>query len=196
MTITILTIVFLLVIAYFIVKKRKPVVTTTTTNSVPVPTTTTTTTIEECRQFCFKGIYSENDAIHPNGGTVVYIDCLGQKQSEIGIFGADEVSIYATSIISHVGCSPQICNTIANVVDTKYYGYVVNVYVCGVCDNIPTQSRIIVQDTHSDLLLNRYYVDSITGYVFKIMDTVQLVGGQKSNMVGEGVTSCKYVKCL
>ncbi len=84
---------------------------TTTTTTVFVPPTTTTTTLS-CGEFCFLGFYAENDPVHPNGGTVAYVDCLGHTQSETFIFvDAGIISITAHSIISHVGCSPQTCPT-------------------------------------------------------------------------------------
>lgn len=84
---------------------------TTTTTTIFVPPTTTTTTLS-CGEYCFLGFYAENDPIHPNGGTVAYIDCLGYTQSETFIFvDAGIISITAHSIISHIGCSPQTCPT-------------------------------------------------------------------------------------
>lgn len=89
-----------------------------------------------------------------------------------------------------------IPNPTTTIVESEYYGYEVDVYECGVCDDTPIQSNILVQDTHADLLIKRYYSDSITGYVFKIINTGQLIGGQTSNMVGVGRTSCKLVECV
>lgn len=92
------------------------------------------------------------------------------------------------------GCTP--CDPASTTTTTSipYYGYIVDVYVCGGCTLI--ESGILVQDTHNFLLLNRYYADSYSGYAYKIVDTDQSLGGLPSYMLGSGATSCAGVACL
>lgn len=85
------------------------------------------------------------------------------------------------------GCTP--CNP-----TTSYYGYKVNVYVCDTCTLV--ESNRLVEDDNDFLLINRFYSDSVTGSVYKIVETGSPLGGLRSNMVGDPKTSCSLVLCI
>jgi len=87
-------------------------VTTTTSTSSSTTTTTTTTTGEfSCIEFCVEGIYEEGDGVHPDGGTINYIDCQGNSAVLTEIFNGTVTHFMARSIVNHIGTtSVSICS--------------------------------------------------------------------------------------
>jgi uncharacterized protein (TIGR02145 family) len=88
------------------------------------------------------------------------------------------------------------CNPASTTTTTTsgFYGYLVNAYTCPGCSLV--ELGILVQDTRSDLLLNKYYADGNSGYAYKIVDNNQSLGGLPSLCVGSGATSCAGVACV
>lgn len=77
------------------------------------PTTTTTTT-QDFIIYCFRGIYSKPDPIHPLGGVVSYIDKFGDYKTITGVWDVDSVTIEAVIIINKIGvenCADPITTT-------------------------------------------------------------------------------------
>ena len=79
--------------------------TSTTTTSTSSTTSTTTTTIPTS-VYCYTGVYTEPDPVHPSGGNVHYYDKFGVEQIISGIWDVDQVIITASSIISTTGVGP------------------------------------------------------------------------------------------
>ena len=69
-------------------------------------TTTSTTTLIPTTTYCYSGVYTSPDPIHPLGGVVTYINNLGISVSVTGIWDTDEVFIDAVSITSTTGVYP------------------------------------------------------------------------------------------
>jgi len=96
-----------------------PTVSPTTLTPTDAPTVTPTeaptvtpTTVPPCETFCFQGIFAVGDEVHPDGGTVTYVDCDGNSAEVTGIFSdAGIVSIEARSITSTLACSQETCVT-------------------------------------------------------------------------------------
>jgi len=85
-------------------------------NGFDVKTATVTITVnaagtppETTYSFYYEGFYEEGDEIHPDGGTIVYLDADGLTQYSYLLWTGECRLITAQSIISHVGagtCTP------------------------------------------------------------------------------------------
>lgn len=75
----------------------------------PTTTTSTTTTTIPCVLYCIDGFYQPDDPVHPNGGTLVYMDCSNNEVTLNGIYNGDTFNVLAVHIISHVGCFALPC---------------------------------------------------------------------------------------
>ena len=69
-------------------------------------TTTTTSTTLVTTAYCFTGIYTDPDPVHPLGGVIIYVNEFGGESIETGIFDTDFVNINAVSIVSSIGVVP------------------------------------------------------------------------------------------
>ena len=69
-------------------------------------TTTTTTTLLPTTPFCFTGIYTSPDPLHPLGGVLLYEDAFGEIITISEIWDTDTINIDAVSIISTTGVIP------------------------------------------------------------------------------------------
>ncbi len=181
-----------------------PSTTTTTTSTSTTSTTSTTSNCVQISETLKYSIYSAIDACSQISTSTYY----GNNSSfalttTISASPACLVKLggwYSNGVIwkyTSDGTNFTLSGTCSSVTTTTttaapvYYGYKVNVYNCGSCTLV--QSNLIVQDTNEFLLINRFYNDSITGYVYKIVDNNQIIGGQTSNMIGTGKSSCALV---
>ena len=77
--------------------------TTTTTTTEQISTTTTTTTLVTYPIF-FDGLYTEGDPVHPDGGTLIYIDAFGIQQEISFIYMVGSCTpVFVSSVVSNVG---------------------------------------------------------------------------------------------
>jgi len=84
--------------------------TTTTTTAAPTTTTTTvaptttTTTVDVTNQVGYDGLYAEGDTLHPEGGTLIYIDKFGTQQQINNIYMIGTYTLLrVTEVISSEG---------------------------------------------------------------------------------------------
>ena len=75
----------------------------------------------ELTQFCFEGIWSAADPLHPTGGSVTYIDQYGATETMAFIFSELPYSVMAVSIVSTIGVNPVSCETVPP--PQVYYAY-------------------------------------------------------------------------
>lgn len=75
------------------------------------PTTTTTTTTLLTIEYCYSGIYTEPDPLHPLGGVITYIDEFGELQTLSEIWDVDTVMFNASSLITATGVIEVTCTT-------------------------------------------------------------------------------------
>lgn len=59
--------------------------------------------------FYYEGIYEYPDELHPDGGTVVFVNEFGDTVTQMGFWSGFCMEVLAQSITSHVGtvtCTP------------------------------------------------------------------------------------------
>lgn len=87
------------------------VITEFVTCNTNITTTTTTTTVLPTQTYCFTGLYTEPDPLHPLGGTVEYENEFGDTIFVAHIWDTDYISVNASSIIATVGAIEIACTT-------------------------------------------------------------------------------------
>jgi len=101
-------------IDYLNINVQESTTTTTSTSSTTTTSTsltTTTTTTLAYTTYCYTGVYTEPDPVHPNGGSVNYIDNFGNEYTIQYIWTDDYVQIQASSIIKVTGAGVIPCTT-------------------------------------------------------------------------------------
>lgn len=63
----------------------------------------------ELEEFCFEGVWEEGDPLHPDGGSVTYIDEFGATIVVDSIFLGDRVVISALDIVDYTGAVVSEC---------------------------------------------------------------------------------------
>jgi hypothetical protein len=86
-------------------------------------TTTSTTTVIPTDSYCYIGVYTNPDPIHPLGGVVTYEDEFGDDITVAGIWDDGEVTINAVSIISTSGVAPCTVITTTTTTTTEVPSY-------------------------------------------------------------------------
>ena len=61
---------------------------------------------------CFEGLWEEGDPAHPDGGSITYVNPLGETVTQSNIYLGDIVTIYNIAIVSFEGVVEIDCSTI------------------------------------------------------------------------------------